>query len=93
MPVGVYPGTFNPLTVAHLAVADAARRQCGLDRVDLVISPHVVATEEGADGGAPAVVASDASALATGDEGHDAGALALDAHTAHVAPEAHTSPH
>lgn len=38
MAVGVYPGTFNPLTVAHLAVADAARRQCGLDRVDLVIS-------------------------------------------------------
>lgn len=35
---GVYPGTFNPPTVAHLAVADAARVQRGLDRVDLVLS-------------------------------------------------------
>lgn len=35
---GVYPGTFNPLTVAHVAVAEAARRLCGLDTVDLVLS-------------------------------------------------------
>jgi nicotinic acid mononucleotide adenylyltransferase len=35
---GVYPGTFNPPTVAHLAVALAARDQCDLERVDLVLS-------------------------------------------------------
>jgi hypothetical protein len=36
--VGCYPGSFNPPTIAHLAVAEAARRQAGLDRVDLVLS-------------------------------------------------------
>lgn len=35
---GAYPGSFNPPTVAHLAIADAARTQCALDRVDLVVS-------------------------------------------------------
>ena len=38
MIVGAYPGTFNPPTVAHLAIAEAARRQGGLDRLDLVLS-------------------------------------------------------
>ena len=38
MRVGCYPGSFNPPTVAHLAVASAARAACGLDRVDLVVS-------------------------------------------------------
>ncbi|HET9077453.1 MAG TPA: hypothetical protein VFN68_11010 [Acidimicrobiales bacterium] len=37
-PIGAYPGTFDPPTVAHLAVAEAARRQAGLSRVDLVVS-------------------------------------------------------
>jgi nicotinic acid mononucleotide adenylyltransferase len=36
--VGVYPGTFNPLTVAHLAIATAAHAQCGLDHLDLAVS-------------------------------------------------------
>lgn len=36
--VGCYPGTFDPPTVAHLAVAEAAVRQAGLARVDLVLS-------------------------------------------------------
>lgn len=36
--IGVYPGSFNPATIAHFAIADAARRQCRLERVDLVIS-------------------------------------------------------
>jgi nicotinate-nucleotide adenylyltransferase len=39
---GVYPGSFNPPTVAHLAIAEAAVRQCGLDRVDLVLSRHAL---------------------------------------------------
>ena len=36
--IGVFPGTFNPPTVGHLAVADAARRQFRLERLDLVLS-------------------------------------------------------
>jgi nicotinic acid mononucleotide adenylyltransferase len=35
---GVFPGSFNPPTVAHLAIAEAASRQCRLERVDLVVS-------------------------------------------------------
>ncbi len=38
MALGVYPGSFNPPTVAHVAIAEAAWRQCGLERVDLVVS-------------------------------------------------------
>ncbi len=38
MVIGVYPGSFNPPTVAHLAIARAAFEQCGLDRVDLALS-------------------------------------------------------
>jgi len=36
--VGVYPGSFNPPTIAHLAIAEEALRVGGLDRVDLVVS-------------------------------------------------------
>jgi len=38
VPIGVYPGSFNPPTIAHLAIAEAAVHQLGLDRIDLVIS-------------------------------------------------------
>ena len=43
--VGVYPGSFNPPTTAHLAIADAARAQRGLSRIDLVISRVALAKE------------------------------------------------
>ena len=43
--VGCYPGSFNPPTVAHLAVASAARTACGLDRIDLVVSRVALAKE------------------------------------------------
>jgi cytidyltransferase-like protein len=33
-----YPGTFDPPTVAHLAIAEAARRQCAVERVDLIVN-------------------------------------------------------
>jgi Cytidylyltransferase-like len=36
--VGVYPGSFNPPTLAHLAIADAACHAGGLEQVDLVVS-------------------------------------------------------
>lgn len=34
----MYPGSFNPPTIGHLAIAQAARDQRGLDRVDLAVS-------------------------------------------------------
>jgi len=36
--VAAYPGTFDPPTIAHLAVAEAAWRACEVDRVELVLS-------------------------------------------------------
>lgn len=35
---GAYPGTFDPPTIAHLAIAEAARLQCGLDTVHFVVN-------------------------------------------------------
>ena len=43
---GAFPGSFNPLTVGHLAVAVAARDQCGLDAVDLIVSRVALAKED-----------------------------------------------
>jgi nicotinic acid mononucleotide adenylyltransferase len=48
MRTGVFPGSFDPLTTAHLAVARAAIERCGLDRLDLVISTVALAKETGA---------------------------------------------
>ncbi len=42
---GVYPGSFNPPTVAHLAIAEAAREQRDLDHVLLVLSQRALAKE------------------------------------------------
>ncbi len=44
--VGCYPGSFNPPTVAHLAVAEAACSVGRLVRVDLVISRVALGKEE-----------------------------------------------
>lgn len=46
MRVGCFPGSFNPPTVAHLAVAEAAVAQGGLDRVDLVLSRVALGKED-----------------------------------------------
>lgn len=35
---GVYPGSFDPPTIAHAAIAEAAIAAAGLDRLDLAIS-------------------------------------------------------
>ena len=35
---GAYPGTFDPPTIGHLAIAEAAASQCGLERVDLIVN-------------------------------------------------------
>ncbi|MDQ2727128.1 MAG: hypothetical protein M3Y91_04490 [Actinomycetota bacterium] len=45
--LGVYPGSFNPPTVAHLAIAEAAAGQAGLARVELVISRVALGKEHG----------------------------------------------
>jgi hypothetical protein len=45
--VGVFPGSFNPPTVAHLAIARAALEQCGLERVDLVLSHGALGKDDG----------------------------------------------
>lgn len=43
---GVYPGSFNPPTVAHLAIAEAARDHHALDRVELAVSVSALAKED-----------------------------------------------
>ena len=43
---GVLPGSFDPLTVAHLDMACAAVRTASLDRVDLAISRSALGKEE-----------------------------------------------
>ena len=46
---GVYPGSFDPPTIAHLGIAVMARRAAGLDRVDLVVSRSALAKEQADD--------------------------------------------
>lgn len=36
--IGAFPGTFDPPTVAHLAIAEAVHDRHRLDRVDLIVS-------------------------------------------------------
>ena len=36
--IAVYPGSFDPPTLAHVTLAEAAVRQAGITRVDLVLS-------------------------------------------------------
>lgn len=43
--IGVYPGSFNPPTVAHLAIAEAAVRLHRLDRIDLALSRRALDKE------------------------------------------------
>ena len=44
---GVFPGSFDPLTIAHLGVAEAAVEQGELDQLDLVISRRTLGKEDG----------------------------------------------
>ena len=44
--IGVYPGSFDPLTVAHLAIAQAAQNTARLDRVDLALSRVALGKED-----------------------------------------------
>jgi hypothetical protein len=47
MAIGVFPGSFDPLTTAHLAVAGAAIAAFGLERLDLVMSTVALAKDHG----------------------------------------------
>lgn len=47
-PVGVYPGSFDPPTVAHLHLAERAVAQLGLARLDLVISHDALGKDDDA---------------------------------------------
>ena len=44
--IGCYPGSFNPPTTAHLAVAEAAITAAGLVRIDLVVSRLALGKED-----------------------------------------------
>jgi nicotinic acid mononucleotide adenylyltransferase len=44
--VGCYPGSFNPPTVAHLAIAQAALLQGELERIDWVVSRVALGKEQ-----------------------------------------------
>ena len=44
--IGVYPGTFDPPTVAHLHIARRAVEQLGLDRLDLTISSSTLGKDD-----------------------------------------------
>jgi predicted RNA-binding protein with PIN domain len=39
---GVYPGSFDPPTIAHAAIAEAAMQAAQLDRLDLALSQHAL---------------------------------------------------
>lgn len=43
--LAAFPGSYNPPTIAHLAMAEAAVRQCGVHRVDLVLSRSPIGKE------------------------------------------------
>jgi hypothetical protein len=43
--LAAFPGSYNPPTVAHLAMAEATVRQCGVERVDLVLSRSTIGKE------------------------------------------------
>lgn len=47
MAIGVFPGSFDPLTTAHVAVADAAIAAFHLERLDLVMSTVALAKDHG----------------------------------------------
>ncbi len=47
-PVGVYPGSFDPPTVAHVHLAEQAVAQLGLARLDLLISHDALGKDDDA---------------------------------------------
>lgn len=50
---GVYPGSFNPPTIAHVAIAEAALAQCQLTSITFAISRRALAKEATDDADRP----------------------------------------
>jgi len=91
---GIYPGSFDPLTIAHVSIAEAAHEQRDLDRLDLALSRSPLAkaaVDEGALAGRVAalqraaaqrpwlgVVVTDAQLIADIAEGYDVVVLGAD---------------
>ena len=44
--IGVYPGSFDPPTIAHVAIAEAAVRHAGLERLDFALSQVALGKED-----------------------------------------------
>ena len=42
MAVAVYPGSFDPLTIAHLVIAETAVDHLGLERIDLATGARAI---------------------------------------------------
>ena len=45
VPIGVYPGSFDPPTIAHLSIAQIAVEHLALDRVDFALSRDALGKE------------------------------------------------
>jgi hypothetical protein len=44
--IGAFPGSFNPPTLAHLAIAHAAHQCGGLERIDFIVSRVALGKEQ-----------------------------------------------